>query len=131
MGEWPEATYAALCQAYAPRDPFAEFGHGVIDLNTLRILIEQLPVDSAMHRAHPDSAGWRPDDYLLAEISDGISALFNLIGTHGNQGYQPPEPRPRPGDEQRRARDAAELAAKREADDAWARNLERLTGVGR
>lgn len=131
MGEWPEATYAALCQAYAPRDPFAEFGHGLIDLNTLRILIEQLPLDSAMHRSHPKSRGWVTGDYLSAQIIDSLSALFNLLQLQGNEGYEEPEPFARPGDEVRREIEATKAAAEIEASKSWARNIEALTGVSR
>lgn len=85
MGEYPEATYGALCQEYAPRDPFMEFGHRLITLNDLRIMVETLPGDSAMHRAHPDSRGWTTRDDIQAMIANSLRTLESMVAGIGGQ----------------------------------------------
>lgn len=103
---------AALCATYAPRDPIGEFWRGDLSLRGLRVLIDGLPPDSAMHRRHPSLAGWDIADHLLADQVDGLSALFNLLLAANTEGgkYEPPSPRARPGDAER----AAERARLRE-----------------
>lgn len=107
MGPEPEAAYAALCATYAPRNPFREFGHGVIDLNALRVLIQGLPLDSALHRAIPEMQGWTPTEYLLAEAINAVnwtSAILVAVNSESGS-VVAPEPVETP-----------EIAAKREAE---------------
>jgi len=118
IGEWPEATEAALLAEYH-RDYIAEFWRGEISLRQLRVAIEGLPPGSAMHRA----AGytWGEIEHLIAGLVDVNNATFELLraanSDENNNTYRPPELLPRPG-----ASTPAEIAA---ADRHAAKKQER------
>ncbi len=93
-----------MCATYSPRDPIGEYWRGEITLRELRVLVEGLPTDSAMHRRYPQSQGWGPGEYLQADAVDALQALFRLTLAVNSEGgkYEPGEPTPRPGDDARR-----------------------------
>jgi hypothetical protein len=74
------------------------------------VLIGGLPPDSAMHRAYPHSAGWEQSDHLLADLVDGLNALWRLTAAVNSKDgrYDPPTPVRRPGDEERLAAEVAQ-----------------------
>lgn len=75
MGDAPELIEASLLQAYAPRDPIAEFLHGRISARQLRVMIENLPPSSPWVREHDP---WTQTDYLLWHVE---SRLRDLVAT--------------------------------------------------
>lgn len=126
MGPEPEAMQAALCQTYAPRDPLREFARGEIRLNDLRILIQHLPPDSALHRALPQMQGWRPADYLLAEVINVgryQAALFSAANSADGH-FAEPEWVETPQSAHQRALEEAERAARMDDVRAWLVDIE-------
>ncbi len=118
-------------QVYAPRDPVGEFWRGDLSLRTLRVMVEHLPPDSAMHRAHPEHAGVDRMQSLGFEQVDALNRLWELIRAANSEDstYQPPKPLDRPWDAARRRREQA--AEKRLRDQARSRLddiLHQLTG---
>lgn len=123
MGEWPEDTRAALCEKYAPRDPFAELARGEISINLFRILVQQL-------------YAWTQQDELAAAQIDQLQWQrwdFACV----NRAENAPEPkhpetveRPWEAAERARAR-AAELAAVQQARSWFTRNVLPQTQVVR
>jgi len=77
---------AALCLAYAPRDPILEFFEGRITLRHLRVLIEGLPPDNAVTRAI-NGSHWVDSTWLLHDVS---SQLRNLNASVHNIVQKPP-----------------------------------------
>lgn len=113
LGEWPEATEAALCAEYGG-NPIRDFWRGKITLRELRVKVENLPPDSAVFRREPSSAGWQPGDHLLADLFDAVNTLLELTAAKwtGQETFKPPAPHDRPGlaearAEQEKARKAA------------------------
>lgn len=67
VGQYPEEADASLQAHYAPRDPIAEFILGRISLRMLRVLIEQLPKESALVRA-VRGHDWGDAEWILHDI---------------------------------------------------------------
>ncbi len=89
------------------------YWRGECTLRQLRVLIEHLPPDSAVHRA-ARGHNWDDGTYILAEATDAIRALLALTAAvNSKKGkYKPPPPIPRPD----QAEDDAEDARDREAE---------------
>lgn len=67
----------------------------------LRVLIGGLPPGSALHRAMGQP--WSETEHLLASVIDGLQAVTEMVRAANSEDHQftPPEPFPRPGEEQR------------------------------
>lgn len=98
---------AALIHHYAGRDPIGEYWNGEISLRDLRVLVEGLPQDSAVHRkmlGHNWTSDWQ---WLAAEQSDALNALvtmfYNANRAENKPALDSPKPWPRPGAEDQRA----------------------------
>lgn len=132
LGEYPEATEAALCATYPGRDPIGEYWRGEISLRELRVLAQHLPPDSAAHRADPNRAGWTQDSHLLAEVIDAVRVLTELTraanAAEGDREFVAPDRYPRPIDVARqRQEDAREKAAAAAAADWFAQQTAHIT----
>lgn len=101
-----------MCATYAPRDPIGEFWRGELSLRSLRVLIDGLPPDSALHRKYPESAGWTQDTHVLASLIDSVAVLTELTRAANSEDgkFNMPERFPRPLQQ-------AQLAAARAADE--------------
>lgn len=100
-------------QTYSPRDPLGEYFQGEITLRQLRVMIEHLPPDSALHRA-ARGHDWLEGEYLLAETADAVRTLAAItvaVNSKRPKSVKMPDPLPRPTDE-------AEEARKREREEA-------------
>jgi hypothetical protein len=86
-GEFVEAFDAALQQAYAPRDPYAEFLQGRISARQLRVLSEGLPINSAFARASNGHA-WTDETALLHITASSVRLLTEIVGNF--VGIKPP-----------------------------------------
>lgn len=79
-------------QAYAPRDPLAEYWRGELSLRQLRVMVEWLPVDSPAHRAE-NGHSWRDEHVLAWDIDSQLrvlnTALANLFREKGATPAQP------------------------------------------
>jgi hypothetical protein len=64
----------------------------------LKVIIKHLSVHSQLYAAvYPDRAGWDIQNYLLADIADGIHWLQWAKTKDGRKGRNRPQPIPRPG----------------------------------
>jgi hypothetical protein len=79
---------------------------GRCSLRQLRVLVEHLPPDSALHRAARGHA-WGDDTYILAEAADALRSLVALTAAVNSKNgkYKPPQPLPRPGEDADQERD--------------------------
>lgn len=73
----PEALEAALCAAYAPRDPISEYWQGKISVRALYTLIRYLPPDNAFSREY--GQGWSEHEWLQADIGAALRDLQSTI----------------------------------------------------
>lgn len=64
-----EELEAALCAAYAPRDPIREFWQRKISLRALHALIIHMPLDNVFYRALAGD-GWSESEWLLHDLGD-------------------------------------------------------------
>lgn len=104
-------------QAYSPRDPLGEYFREEITLRQLRVMIEHLPPDSAVHRAARGHA-WLEREYLLAETADAVRTLIAItvaVNSKRPKSVKMPDPLPRPVDEADEARKQAEREAAEQA----------------
>lgn len=110
MGEWPEETRAALCQEYAPRDPFAEFARGDITINTLRLLVQHL-------------YAWTQEREFAAQIIDQLQFQRWAYASVNREKNAPapavPDLVPRPWQAEELERQRAENAAGEVAARDW------------
>lgn len=93
-------------QTYAGRDPLGEYFRGEITLRQLRVMVEHLPSDSALHRASRGHE-WREVEYLLAETADAVRTLAAItvaVNSKRPKSVKMPDPLPRPVDEVEEAR---------------------------
>ncbi len=76
LGDHPEAVEAALI-FHTGQDKIADYWRGGTSLRQLRVLVENLPPDSAVHRA---VAGhdWRAGEFLTAALVDRVGQLVEL-----------------------------------------------------
>lgn len=114
---------AALQATYAPRDPLREYLRGDMSTWQLRGLVEALPPDSALHRAHREN-DWSDADWMLRDSNWVMKRLlFFVEGFLGKGTPEKPEPLPSPLDG-RDMRDEAEAEldaqVKAEMDDVAA-----------
>ncbi|MEU3020087.1 hypothetical protein ABZ635_22130 [Nocardiopsis sp. NPDC007018] len=99
-------------QTYPGRDPLGEYFREEITLRQLRVMVEHLPQDSALHRA-VRGHGWQESEYLLAEVADAVRTLAAItvaVNSKRPKSVKMPEPLPRPIDEADEARKAEERA---------------------
>lgn len=104
----------------------AAYFRGEITLRQLRVLVENLPPDSALHRAARGHT-WTDDTYLLAEIGDAVRdhATYTVaVNSKNPRSIKRPERLPRPVDEAEEERKAAEA---QELHTAYANVVARLT----
>lgn len=116
MGKWPEETRAALCQEYAPRDPFAEFARGEISISMLRMLIKHL-------------YAWTLQDELAAVGYDQLQVMHWAYTTVNRAENMPvpefPDLYARPWDiDDREAEQADKDAGVEQAHDWFVQNVE-------
>lgn len=104
-------------QTYPGRDPLGEYFRAEISLRQLRVMIEHLPPDSALHRTIRGHS-WREIEYLLAEATDAVRTLIAItvaVNSRRPKSVKMPQPLPRPVDEleeaQKRDREQAAEAA--------------------
>lgn len=131
LGEHPEAVEADLIRYYpghGPGGPLAAFWRGEISLRLLRVMVENLPPDSATARA-VRGHDWQHTDYALQDVVDLLALLVTqFANAHRDPKAHPnplPLPKPgwRPGDPLPEDRAAAEAERRARARDAY----ERLT----
>lgn len=99
---------------------------GRVSLRQLRVLIEHLPPDSAMHRAARGHT-WSDDTYLLAVIADAVrdhATVTVAVNSKNPRSVKRPDPMPRPVDQAEQERKAREAEAQAEA---FRRMVTRLT----
>lgn len=101
------------------RDAIAEYWRGEITLRQLRVMVQNLPEDSALNRARN---GWTTDQYLLADLVD--SSRYGRWEYAQSNGAENPEPEriPRPGQAE------AEAAEKNQIRAAHDQIMNRLKG---
>lgn len=85
-------------------------------MRQLRVMIEHLPPDSALHRAARGHS-WQDQEYLQATIADSVRTLAAItvaVNSKRPQSVKMPKPLPRPVDEveeQKKAEAEAEATA--------------------
>jgi hypothetical protein len=99
-GEHFDALDASLQQAYAPRDPIAQYIRGKITGRQLRVLANHLPPDSPLTRALNGNA-WQEETWLLHDISTALRMLHaNVANALGAKPRAVVKPLPTPLDGQ-------------------------------
>lgn len=89
---------AALQATYAPRDPLREYLRGDMSTWQLRGLVEALPPDSALHRAHREN-DWADSDWIARDTNWRIKRLLYFVeGFLAKDKPERPEPLPSPLD---------------------------------
>lgn len=126
LGEWPEATEAALLAEYG-RDMVGEFWRGEISLRMLRVAVEGLPPGSAMHRKYRRYE-WTQADELRAATVDQLLILRWMFASVNRAKDAPapefPEMVTRPWEvEERERKRAEEAAATAKAREWFANNI--------
>ncbi|AQW55298.1 hypothetical protein ACIQPP_05615 [Streptomyces violaceusniger] len=100
LGDHPEAVEADLIRYYGG-DPLAAYWRGRITLRKLRVLVENLPPDSATVRA-ANGHHWSHLHYAAADTRDLVELLLvAFINANRDPKKSPipwPEPSWRPGD---------------------------------
>lgn len=99
LGEHPEAVEADLIARYPGHGrggPLAAYWRGEISLRLLRVMVEQLPPDSATARARCGHA-WLPLDYAAADSRDLLALLFTAFVNANRDPKKPSMPWPEPG----------------------------------
>ncbi|MBB6172172.1 ADP-ribosylglycohydrolase [Nocardiopsis mwathae] len=115
---------AALIAEYH-RDAVAEYFRGEITLRQLRVLVEHLPPDSALHRSARGHT-WSDDTYLLAAITDAVrehATLTAAVNAKNPRAIKRPDPVPRPTDEAEQAAREEQAQALRDGYEAMVARL--------
>ncbi|WP_141399199.1 hypothetical protein [Curtobacterium sp. 'Ferrero'] len=108
---------AALQATYGGRDVLREYLRGDMSTWQLRGLVEALPPDSALHRAHREN-DWSDSDWMLRDSNWVMKRLlFFVEGFLGKGTPEKPEPLPSPLDGRDfRTEAEAELDAQQKAE---------------
>ncbi|MFG2468729.1 hypothetical protein ACGFXB_25185 [Streptomyces canus] len=137
LGEHPEAVEADLIArypGYGRGGPLAAYWRGEISLRLLRVMVENLPPDSATTRAINGHA-WQALDYAAADSRDLLALLFTAFVNANRDPDKPampwPEPGWRPGDPLPEDREAKAEQDRAQARAAYERiNSQVLPGKG-
>jgi hypothetical protein len=90
MGPFPEAVEADIAHYYPGRS-VAQFWRGEMTLRALRVLVANLPPDSATTRAIRGHA-WTDRDYMLADLLDTVR--YHRVEWATSRGAKPGKPKP-------------------------------------
>ncbi|WP_431784323.1 hypothetical protein [Streptomyces chumphonensis] len=99
LGDEPESVEADLIArypGYGRGGPLAAFWRGEITLRLLRVMVENLPPDSATARARAGH-DWQHVDYAAADTVDLLAMLLTQFSNAHRAKDQPPMPMPEPG----------------------------------
>ncbi|AZM53339.1 hypothetical protein DMA15_12710 [Streptomyces sp. WAC 01529] len=139
LGDNPEAVEADLIHhypGYGRGGPLAAFWKGEITLRLLRVMVEQLPPNSATARAE-NGHDWQHADYATQDTVDLLALLVTqFANAHRDPKKYPnpmplPEPGWRPGDPPPEDTAAAEEERRAKARDAYERlNSQLIPGKG-